>query len=71
MRSCEDIKAKKGERNTHLIRLRNIEFWGVHHQMIESKYQGTFQTQAVSLTLEEQKNSEKWTETHKKPQENH
>ena len=59
MKSCEYAKATKGERKTHLIRLRNIEFWVVHHKRMELINPETFQYQAVSLTFEDQNNGNK------------
>ena len=41
-----------------MIRLQNIELWGVQHGRIELINPGTFQAQAVSLTFEDQNNGE-------------
>ena len=53
------MRVTSGERKTKLIRLGNIEFWGLNHERIDLWDKRIYQARAVSITFEDQKNGEK------------
>eukprot|EP00957_Ditylum_brightwellii_P181180 13800979-Ditylum_brightwellii.AAC.1 len=58
MRSCKYVKTS-GERKTKLLRVRNLEFWGMYNNRMDLKSSNLYQAQHVSITFEDPKNGDK------------